>query len=244
MKLRSLRAWLSALPLPLVAFMVAAIDLLGLYVYLGHRFYLLNPVWIYLTIYGILFAFYCYAAGRLLPLIPPAYTRAVVALILVFGVLFRVAVVPAPSSLTTDMYRYAWDGRLTLHGINPYRWAPNDKLLRPLRDSLWERMEYKPYQTIYMPVSQAFFALGNLLFGNNLIGYKAMYALFDCGVMGLLLLLLRLFGRSPTQVIWYAWCPLPSLRFRSPAIRTSSACSFCCWSLFCSLKKRRAIWPP
>ena len=57
------------------------------------------------------------------------------------------------------MYRYVWDGRLTLHGINPYHYAPNAGPLRPLRDmDIWVPMEYKAYQTIYMPVSQGIFA--------------------------------------------------------------------------------------
>jgi hypothetical protein len=107
------------------------------------------------------------------------------------------------------MYRYVWDGRMTMHGINPYRWSPNAQTLLSLRDSVWQRMEYKAYQTIYMPVSQACFALGNALFGNDLIGYKAMYAVCDCGVMALSLLLLRRLGKPLTQIIWYAWCPLP-----------------------------------
>ncbi len=70
-------------------------------------------------------------------------------------------------------------------------------------------MEYKSYQSIYMPVSQGIFALANALFGNNPIGYKCLYTLFDLGVIGLLLQILKRLRRPLTQVIWYAWCPLP-----------------------------------
>ncbi len=191
------------------AFLVVGLDLLGLYVYLGRRDFLLNPVWIYLTLYAVLFGGYVYAAGRLLPRLPRAGSRRLLPVILILGVLFRLAVLPAPPSLSTDMYRYVWDGRLTMHGINPYRWAPNAPTLRSLRDATWERMEYKPFQTIYMPVSQAVFAGCNALFGERLIGFKAVYTLFDCGVVLLGVLLLKRLGRSPTQIIWYAWCPLP-----------------------------------
>ena len=71
-------------------------------------------------------------------------------------------------------------------------------------------MEYKSYQAIYMPVSQAVFALGNALFGNNLIGYKFLYLLFDIGVMALL----RHDGArwqiveyviGPSDVAWDGW---------------------------------------
>lgn len=192
-----------------LAILIVAADLLCLYLYMGRRDYLLNPVWIYLTLYTILFLGYVYAAGRLVPRMPRSAARWLLPVIMVFGILFRLAVLPTPPSLSTDMYRYVWDGRLTMHGINPYRWTPNAQTLRSLRDPIWENMEYKPYQTIYMPVSQVFFALSNALFGSSLVGFKVIYMLFDCGVMALGVFLLNRLGRSPTQIIWYAWCPLP-----------------------------------
>lgn len=195
--------------LPLLGLGLVAADLLGVYVYLGQRLYPLNPVWVYLFLYSVCFALYVYGAGRLLPVIPHSYSQYVLPLILTGAVLFRLAVVFAPPRLSTDIFLYVWDGRLTLHGINPYHWAPDATMLRPLRDSVWIGMEYKSYQSIYMPLSQAIFALANALFGNNTIGYKFVYTLFDLGVIGLLLQILKRLGRSLTQVIWYAWCPLP-----------------------------------
>lgn len=196
-------------PLRRIALLVVALGMLGLYVYIGRREFLLNPVWIYLAAYSVLFVGYVYAAGRIVPRLARSCGRWLLPVILIFSVLFRLAVLPTPPSISTDMYRYVWDGRLTLHGINPYRWSPNAQTLRSLRDPIWEKMEYKPYQTIYMPVSQASFALGDALFGNNLIGFKLIYFLFDCGVMALAVLLLKRLGHQASQVIWYAWCPLP-----------------------------------
>ena len=191
-----------------IALLLVGVDLLGLFVYMGRRQYLLSPVWVYLFLYAAAFGFYVYAGARIVPRL--SSSRLLVPLIFGFGVLFRLAVLFAPPSLSTDMYRYAWDGRLTLHGINPYHWAPNAGPLRPLRDmDIWVPMEYKAYQTIYMPVSQGVFVLGSALFGNNLTGYKFLYLLFDVGVMALLWRLLRALGRPPSLLVWYAWSPLP-----------------------------------
>jgi alpha-1,6-mannosyltransferase len=195
--------------LPLLGLGIAAMDLLVVYGFLGQRLYPLNPVWIYLLLYGIAFGVYAYAAGRLLPAIPKRSTRFVLPLILVGAALFRLAVVFAPPQLSTDIFLYVWDGRLINHGINPYHWAPNAQPLRYLRDSIWNETEYKSYQSIYMPVSQAVFAVANALFGSNAVGYKFLYMLFDFGVIGLLLVILKRLNRPLTQVIWYAWCPLP-----------------------------------
>ena len=195
--------------LPIVGLGIAAIDLALVYGYLGQRLYPLNPVWIYLLLYSIAFGIYAYASGRLLPAISRRDARFVLPLILGGAALFRLAVVFAPPQLSTDIFLYVWDGRLINHGINPYHWAPNAQPLRYLRDSIWNEAEYKSYQSIYMPVSQAVFAIANALFGNNAVGYKFLYMLFDFGVIGLLLVILKRLGRPLTQVIWYAWCPLP-----------------------------------
>ncbi len=195
--------------LPLLWLGLVAADLLSLYVFLSRLLYPLNPVWIYLCVYAVCFSLYVFGAACLLPAIPRAFSRYLLPLILGSAALFRIAAVFAPAQLSTDILLYVWDGRVILHGINPYHWAPNALPLRSLRDPLWNQMEYKSYQSIYMPVSQGIFALANALFGNNLIGYKCLYTLFDFGVMGLLLELLRRLRRPLTQIIWYAWCPLP-----------------------------------
>ena len=100
--------------LPLLALGIVAADLLGVYVYLGHRLYPLNPVWVYLFLYTVCFALYVYAAGRVLPAIPRSYSRYALPLIVTGAVLFRLAVVFAPPRLSTDILLYIWDGRLTL----------------------------------------------------------------------------------------------------------------------------------
>lgn len=197
------------LSLPLLALGFAAADLLVVYGVLGQRLYPLNPVWVYLLLYALAFGVYVYVAGRIVPALPLREARLALPLILGVAALCRLAVVFAPPRLSTDIFLYIWDGRLINHGINPYHWAPNASPLRFLRDSVWNDAEYKAYQSIYMPVSQGVFGAANALFGSNAIGYKFLYLLFDYGVVGLLLVILRRLGRPLIQVVWYAWCPLP-----------------------------------
>src|SRR5581483_764967 len=134
-----------------IALIVAGLSLLGIYGYMSLRENLLAPVWLYLFLYALAFGWYLYSAGRIVPRIGEN-TRALIPLIVVFGILFRLVLVPSPPSISTDIYRYIWDGRLIGHGINPYRWAPYDPRLTEFRDpAIWAPMEYKPYQTVYMP---------------------------------------------------------------------------------------------
>lgn len=181
----------------------------GFYHYLAMRTDLLHPVKPYIFVYIFAFLFYFYASVRVVPALS-ACAKFTVPLIIVSAIVFRLMLVHTPPSLSTDIYRYVWDGRLSLHHINPYRWAPNDPRLTGLRDhAIWGRMEYKYYQTIYMPISQLFFAIGYLLFGSNLTGFKLMYVCFDIGVMLMVLRILRQRGFPLGNIVWYAWCPLP-----------------------------------
>ena len=63
-----------------------------------------------------------------------AGSRHAVAAIIGVAVAMRVAVVLAPPYLSSDIYRYVWDGRVTAAGINPYQYIPNDPHLAALRD--------------------------------------------------------------------------------------------------------------
>jgi alpha-1,6-mannosyltransferase len=195
----------------LAAITLAGINLLAVFVFLGERRDLLNPVWPYLCLYPTAFAFYLYASNRAIALSSMlADKRILWWMVGIFAVAFRVVLVHANPSLSTDIYRYVWDGRLTCHWVNPYRWSPWDPRLAEFRDfKIWQPMEYKAYATVYMPVSQLFYAISYALFRTDLTGFKLVFTLFDCGVVGAVALLLKRLGKDPTRVIWYAWCPLP-----------------------------------
>src|SRR5689334_22161267 len=45
-------------------------------------------------------------------------------IILLVAIGLRAALVPQRPYLSTDAYRYAWDGHVQAQGINPYRFAP------------------------------------------------------------------------------------------------------------------------
>ena len=48
---------------------------------------------------------------------------------LVAAVVLRIIFLPGMPSLSDDVYRYQWDGRVQQAGINPYRYAPDDPRL-------------------------------------------------------------------------------------------------------------------
>jgi len=64
--------------------------------------------------------------------------RVAVGLILVGGIAFQVAALAGPPQNSTDMYRYMWDGRVQVAGIDPYLYPPGAAGVADLRNSfLW-----------------------------------------------------------------------------------------------------------
>lgn len=71
----------------------------------------------------------------------------------------------APPAFSDDLYRYLWEGRLWVEGVNPYRQPPDAISLEPLRDELWSPINNKPLASIYPPLLQLIFAAAAWLGG-------------------------------------------------------------------------------
>lgn len=136
-------------------------------------------------------------------------SRDLVALLAVAAVL-RVVLLPLPPTLSDDVLRYRWDGRVVTAGHDPYRLAPEAVELEPLRDELWLIMPHKEVPTVYPPVALGVFAAVSSLPG-SLLGLKIVLAAADWAACWLLMLVARRLGHAPGRAVAYAWSPLPCL---------------------------------
>lgn len=160
---------------------------------------------LFLALYGAGFVGYAAAlagAGRRLP-----SGRTGFLLVLGTAMLLRLAILPSSPTLSDDVYRYLWDGRVQQHGINPYRYAPDAPELEGLRDEVWERINHKEIPTIYPPVMQGVFRAAAWL-APSVIGFKGLLLLFDLVLIGIVWKLAILGDRTPRDVAIYAWNPL------------------------------------
>ena len=67
-----------------------------------------------------------------------------------FGILFRLTLLPAQPSTSDDYYRYVWEGKMIANGYNPYAHAPGDSALNNLHSTLLpEKVTFKKFTTIY-----------------------------------------------------------------------------------------------
>ncbi len=133
------------------------------------------------------------------------------------AVLLRLTLLPTLPDLSDDLYRYVWDGRVTLSGANPYLFVPESPELAHLQDGfLLERMNSPGYHSVYPPLSQLVFLMGGAL--HERVGWAAAAFGIKIGFLCLELIgILFLAGalralRIPLRnLAWYAWNPLPLL---------------------------------
>ena len=132
-------------------------------------------------------------------------------IVLLFGVLFRLSLVPHGVVGSDDIYRYLWDGRVGAAGINPYAYAPTDPRLAALATAdLPSKVNHPELQSVYPALAQGLFLLSHSLFGDSVAGMKLLLVLADCLTM---VLLWRLLASPPVALLLYAWSPLPVLYF-------------------------------
>ncbi len=139
----------------------------------------------------------------------PAADRVLTGMILGFGLLFRLAVLPSPVMLSSDLYRYLWDGRVQWSSGNPYRHPPAAEALRPLRDpDIYPNINRPASPTVYPPGAEMAFALVTGLAPDSILGWR-LFVLGCEAVTGILILgLLRRMGVPDSAIVVYAWAPL------------------------------------
>lgn len=111
-----------------------------------------------------------------------------------------------------DLYRYVWEGRIQLEGLNPYSVAPADSCTLHLRDEVWSGINHKEYPTIYGPLAQLVFKLSALVSG-TVLGMKIIILLFDLATLVLLWIILSSYKRRSNELLLYALHPITLYSF-------------------------------
>ncbi len=127
--------------------------------------------------------------------------------ILMFALLFRAVMFLSPASLSDDVYRYQWEGYLQVHGVNPYRFAPDAEELKPLRNETWTHVNNKEASAIYPPAMQLLHA-GIFLAFQSVWGFKLSFLLIEALLVMVVLRLLESLNLSQSNILLYAWNPL------------------------------------
>jgi hypothetical protein len=124
------------------------------------------------------------------------------------ALLMRLAVLGQPPTLSDDLWRYLWEGRVVVAGHDPYALAPAAPELAALRDALVHpRVNHPSIAAIYPPLAQVGFALVAWVHG-GVGAWKAWVLLHDLALCVALAWWCTRRGGSPWDALVYAWNPL------------------------------------
>lgn len=133
------------------------------------------------------------------------------------GIALRIILIFVFPKLSDDIYRFVWDGRLILNGINPFDYLPSKIIedgmnIDGLTPELYAQLNSPKYFSIYPPLAQAVYLLGTWLSPNNIAGsaivMKVVLVGFEVGNFWIITKLLRLLKRPVKLVLLYALNPL------------------------------------
>lgn len=139
-------------------------------------------------------------------------TRTATILLIFLAIAFRAPLWTTEPTLSDDLHRYRWEGKVQSHGWNPYAIAPNDPRLAPLRDRYYEVMPGRELPAIYPPTSELVFRAAWKFFPGP-VAFKIPFAFADLLVILLLAWIFR--GRTDRnfRLAVYAWNPLVIVEF-------------------------------
>ena len=151
-----------------------------------------------------------YVAAALIVLTQPT-NRYTLPLVLIVALACRLmTLLPAPF-LSSDIYRYVWDGIVQHAHISPYRYVPGDPTLRDLQaahSDIFDHINRRNYaRTIYPPLAQVLFLIVTS-FRASVVAMKLAMIVFEGIAVYALVRLISSLGRSGSEVLLYAWCPL------------------------------------
>jgi alpha-1,6-mannosyltransferase len=158
---------------------------------------------------GLLVASTCAYFGAVRIILKYTWPRGTLWIVLGVAVALRVLLLTQPPILSSDIYRYVWDGRVQAAGINPYRYIPADPALASLRDAIiYPQINRATYaRTIYPPVAQLVFAAVGRIW-DTVMGMRLAMLGFEALGIVCLLRLLPLAGLPRERILIYAWNPL------------------------------------
>jgi alpha-1,6-mannosyltransferase len=137
-------------------------------------------------------------------------SKRLLVLCLVLAAIWRIPLLLKPPTLSTDIYRYVWDGRIQRLGYDPYLVIPADSKFQQLHTAATMLMNHRSEPTPYPAAAELFFRAVMTL-DESARALKVAVLICDAAVVFVLWSWLVASDRSPWLVLAYAWNPLVAL---------------------------------
>ena len=175
----------------------------------------------------------------------------------VIGITARVLFLPSIPNLSQDFYRFIWDGRLLILGINPYMFSPEQ-----LANGLLKATELTSLEAIsnakvliqgmgslnashysnYPPINQLCFALAALFAKTSILGSVVVLRIIiigaDLGILYFGKKLLEKLNLPAKNIFWYFLNPFIIIELTGNLHFEGVMLFFIIWSLYMLDKKR------
>lgn len=176
------------------------------------------------------------------------------------GIFFRLLFLPSLPNLSQDFYRFIWDGRMLVKGINPYLFTP-ENIINNLSATLEVTKEMKIYEaqelyasmgnlnrshySNYPPINQLCFAIAALFAGKSILGsaivMRILIILADIGILYFGKKLLENLDQNPKKIFWYFLNPFIIIELTGNLHFEAVMLFFMIWALYL-LQQRKWIW--
>ncbi len=180
-----------------------------------------------------------------------------------FGIAFRLVFLIAIPNLSQDFYRFLWDGRLLLQGVNPYIFTPEmyaeatsgllslHRLLSGVEVTQAKELIAgmgalnASHYSNYPPINQLFFAIAAFFAKNSILGsvvvLRLIMILADVGVFYFGRKLLKNLNLNPHTIFWYFLNPFIIIELIGNLHFEGVMLFFLVWALYL-LQKRKWVW--
>ena len=170
--------------------------------------------------------------------------RATLGIVVAFAVAMHAVTYLCDPTLSSDIYRYVWDGIVQHAHISPYRYVPGNPALTFLREPNQDifdninRRDYAP--TIYPPVAQMIYWLATYL-APSVEAMKLVMLGFESLAAYALVKLLRRLGRPGAEVLLLIWCPLVIWEIGQAGHVDAAVCGFISVALLCRVREKPVL---
>jgi len=165
--------------------------------------------------------------------------------------LIFIGVIP---NLSQDFYRFLWDGRLFLQGVNPYHITPESYIdgssMISSTTSITQAQDLvngmgslnASHFSNYPPVNQLLFAITAIFAGKSILGSTILLSLInimaDLGILFIGRKILKLLGKDPKWIFWYFLNPFIIIELTGNLHVEGVMLIFLVWSIYLLIKNR------
>jgi len=176
------------------------------------------------------------------------------------GVLFRLVFIVAIPNLSQDFYRFLWDGRMLVQGVNPYIVTPQlffTDLSTALELTQGKQVAQAAqlyagmgelnasHYSNYPPINQLFFSIAALFASKSVLGsvvvLRVLIILADVGILYFGRKLLKGLQLSENKIFWYFLSPFVIIEMTGSLHFESVMLFFVVWALYL-LYKEKWMW--